>query len=97
MTWDIRQTPEFQDWLARLRDRVAQAIILRRLDRLALGNFGDAKSIGEGVSEFRIDHGPGYRVYFVRRGNTVIVLLCAGDKGSQARDIARAKSLAQEI
>lgn len=97
MTWEIRQTPEFRDWLVKLKDRLAQAIILRRLDRLALGNFGDAKPIGDGVSEFRIDHGPGYRVYFVRRGHMVIVLLCGGDKGSQARDITRAKSLAQEV
>lgn len=84
-------------WLARLKDKVARAIILRRLDRIAMGNFGDAKPVGDGVSEFRIDHGPGYRVYFVRRGETLIVLLCAGDKGSQARDIARAKVLAREI
>jgi len=97
MEWEVRQSPEFRAWLARLRDKLARAIILRRLDRIAMGNFGDAKPVGDGVSEFRIDHGPGYRVYFVRRGDTVIVLLCAGDKGSQARDIARAKVLAQEI
>jgi len=97
MEWEIRQSPEFKAWLARLKDQVTRAIILRRLDRIAMGNFGDAKPVGDGVSEFRIDHGPGYRVYFVRRGETLIVLLCAGDKGSQARDIARAKVLAQEI
>ena len=97
MEWEIRQSPEFKAWLARLRDQLARAVILRRLDRIAMGNFGDAKPVGDGVSEFRIDHGPGYRVYFVRRGETLIVLLCAGDKGSQARDIARAKALAQEI
>jgi putative addiction module killer protein len=96
MEWEIRQSPEFKAWLARLKDKLARAIILRRLDRIAMGNFGDAKPVGDGVSEFRIDHGPGYRVYFVRRGETLIVLLCAGDKGSQARDIARAKVLAQE-
>ncbi len=97
MEWEIRQSPEFRDWLARLKNKLARAIILRRLDRIAMGNFGDAKPVGDGVSEFRIDHGPGYRAYFVRRGEALIVLLCAGDKGSQARDIARAKVLAQEI
>ena len=97
MDWEIRQSPEFKAWLTRLKDKLARAIILRRLDRIAMGNFGDAKSVGDGISEFRIDHGPGYRVYFVRRSETLIVLLCAGDKGSQARDIARAKVLAQEI
>lgn len=97
MEWQIRQSPEFNAWLTRLKDKLARAIILRRLDRIAMGNFGDAKPVGDGVSEFRIDHGPGYRVYFVRRGETLIVLLCAGDKGSQARDIARAKVLAREM
>lgn len=97
MEWEIRQSPEFNTWLTRLKDKLARAVILRRLDRIAMGNFGDAKPVGGGVSEFRIDHGPGYRVYFVRRGETLIVLLCGGDKGSQARDIARAKVLAQEI
>lgn len=62
-----------------------------------MGSFGDTKHVGDGISEFRIDHGPGYRVYFIRRGETLIVLLCGGDKGSQARDIARARALAQEI
>lgn len=97
MEWEIRQSPEFNTWLTRLKDKLARAVILRRLDRIAMGNFGDVKPVGGGVSEFRIDHGPGYRVYFVRRGETLIVLLCGGDKGSQARDIARAKVLAQEI
>ena len=97
MEWEIRQSPEFKAWLAKLKDKLARAIILRRLDRIAMGNFGDAKPVGDGISEFRIDHGPGYRVYFVRRGETLIVLLCGGDKGSQARDIARAKALAKEI
>jgi putative addiction module killer protein len=97
MTWDIVQTSVFEAWLGKLRDRVARAVIARRIDRIATGNFGDVKSVGDGVSELRIDHGPGYRVYFVRRGETVIVLLCGGDKGSQAKDILRAKALAQEI
>jgi putative addiction module killer protein len=95
--WDIRQTDEFGAWLNRLKDAVARAIILRRIDRVASGNFGDVKAVGDGVSELRIDHGPGYRVYFARRGKTVIVLLCAGDKSSQAKDILRAKALSREI
>lgn len=95
--WGIRETDEFRAWLGRLKDRVARAIILRRIDRVALGNFGDVKPVGDGVSELRIDHGPGYRVYFVRRDQTVIVLLCGGDKSSQAKDILRARSLSQEI
>ena len=97
MTWDIVQTSVFEAWLGKLRDRVARAVIARRIDRVASGNFGDVKAVGEGINELRIDHGPGYRVYFVRRGETVIVLLCGGDKGSQAKDILRAKALAQEI
>ena len=95
--WEVRQSPEFEAWLLRLRDTVARAIIVRRIARVADGAFGDVKSVGDGVSELRIDHGPGYRVYFVRRGERLIVLLCGGDKGSQARDIARAKALAQEV
>jgi len=97
MEWEVRQSPEFRAWLTRLKDTLARAVILRRLDRIAMGNFGDTKPVGDGISEFRIDHGPGYRVYFIRRGETLIVLLCGGDKGSQARDIARARALAQEI
>jgi putative addiction module killer protein len=70
---------------------------LARIDRLSVGNFGDVKSIGSGVSEMRINHGPGYRVYYTQRGKTVVLLLCGGDKRSQTRDIARAMDMAQEI
>jgi putative addiction module killer protein len=80
----------------KVADRTAAAIVPRRIRRVAMGNLGDARSVGDGVSELRIHHGPGYRVYFTRRGNTVIVLLCGGDKGSQARDITQAKALAKE-
>lgn len=97
MTWEIRQAPTFEAWLGDLKDTVSRAIIVRRIARVASGNFGDVKTVGEGVSELRIDHGPGFRIYFVRRGETLIVLLCGGDKRSQARDIARAKALAQEV
>jgi putative addiction module killer protein len=83
--------------VAGLRDREARARITVRIRRLSLGNPGDVKPVGSGVSEMRIDHGPGYRVYFVRRGDMVVVLLCGGDKRNQDRDIARALELAQEV
>lgn len=94
---EVRQTDVFADWFAGLRDREARARITVRVRRLSLGNPGDVKPVGGGVSEMRIDYGPGYRVYFVRRGDTVIVLLCGGDKRHQDRDIARALELAQEV
>lgn len=97
MELEIRRSPVFEAWLARLRDFKARAIIAQRITRLAAGQIGDFKPVGDGVYELRIGYGPGYRLYFVRRGETVIVLLCGGDKGSQARDIARAKALGKEI
>lgn len=97
MTWEIRQTPVFEAWIRGLRDPIARAVILRRIARVADGNLGDVKSVGDGVRELRVDHGPGFRVYFVRRGNALLVLLCGGDKGSQTRDISRAKVLAREV
>lgn len=93
---ELRQTEVFRLWRLRLRDDRARALIASRLDRLAYGHVGDVRSIGDGVSELRIHHGPGYRVYFARRGSAVIVLLCGGDKGSQASDIRRAKQLLSE-
>lgn len=80
----------FEDWLDSLRDLRAQATILARLDRLELGMFGDAKAVGGGVSELRIDVGAGYRVVFARRGKMVLLLLCGGDKSTQSADIKRA-------
>ena len=94
---EVRQTETFAAWFRRLRDRQAKARILVRIDRLALGNPGDVKPIGEGVSELRIDHGPGYRVYFVRRGEVLIVLLAGGDKRTQAKDIQTALALARGL
>ena len=92
----IRQTRLFADWVASLRDKNAIARINIRIRRLSLGNPGDTKSVGGGVSEMRIDYGPGYRIYFTRRGLNIVLLICGGDKRTQAADIARAKALAQE-
>jgi putative addiction module killer protein len=95
--FELRRTAEFLSWFQGLRDRAAAQRIVVRLERMARGNLGDVKPVGEGVSEARIKAGPGYRLYFVRRGEVVIVLLCGGDKSSQDRDIARAKAMAKEI
>ncbi len=94
---EVRETAAYADWFASLRDLQARARVLVRVRRLSLGNAGDAKPVGEGVSELRIDYGPGYRVYFVRRGDLLIVLLGGGDKKSQRRDIAAALQLAKEV
>jgi putative addiction module killer protein len=93
---ELKQTETFRLWETKLKDQRARTTIATRLMRLAEGLAGDVASIGEGVSELRIHYGPGYRVYFQRRGNTIIVLLCGGDKGSQSRDITAAKTLARE-
>ncbi len=87
----------FSEWLASLRDAKAVARIDVRIRRLSLGNYGDAKSVGRGVRELRIDYGPGYRVYFVERRKVVVILLCGGDKRRQEADIALAKRLAKEV
>lgn len=92
----LKQTETFRKWERRLRDRKARAAIAARLFRLANGLAGDAAPVGEGVSELRIHYGPGYRVYFCRRGSEIILLLCGGDKSTQARDIEKAKQLAEE-
>ncbi|MBS0279041.1 MAG: type II toxin-antitoxin system RelE/ParE family toxin [Proteobacteria bacterium] len=94
---EVRETETFSKWLSGLQDARAKAEIARRTRRLALGNPGDVKPVGEGVSELRIHYGPGYRVYFVQRGSVLIVLLCGGDKRSQAADIASALKLAKEV
>ena len=93
----LRQTETFSCWFSSLKDRSGRIRILSRLDRISMGNFGDVKPIGEGVSEIRIDTGPGYRLYFVRRENVVVFLLCGGDKSTQERDIARARELAKTL
>jgi putative addiction module killer protein len=88
------QSPEFRRWLSSLRDDRARARIVIRIDRLSLGHFGDAKSLGGGISEMRIDYGPGYRIYFARRGDRLILLAYGGDKSRQKNDIARAREIA---
>lgn len=93
----VRTTSTFIAWLKLLRDERAVARIAVRIDRLARGNRGDTRPVGQGVSEMRVDYGPGYRVYFVSRGEDVVVLLCGGDKSTQDADIARAKMMAKEI
>jgi putative addiction module killer protein len=94
---EVRQTEIFTAWLVGLRDHQARARILARIRRLSEGNPGDVKPVGSGVSEMRINYGPGYRLYFISRGNTVVILLCGGDKRSQDRDIAQAIELAQRV
>ena len=96
-TIEIRQTEIYARWFRRLRDRQARVRIDSRIRRLSLGNPGDVRPVGERVSEMRIDYGPGYRVYFVQRGQDVVVLLAGGDKDSQERDIRRALELARGL
>jgi putative addiction module killer protein len=93
---DIIKSASFDAWFSRLKDRQAMARIAARIDRLALGNPGDVKPVGSGISELRIDCGPGYRVYFVQRGSAVLVILCGGDKRTQAADIKRAIKIAAD-
>ncbi|MBI3155414.1 MAG: type II toxin-antitoxin system RelE/ParE family toxin [Burkholderiales bacterium] len=94
---EVRQTGVHAAWFAALRDRRAKARIDIRIRRLSLGNPGDVRPVGQGVSELRIDHGPGYRVDFIERGASIVVLLAGGDKSSQPRDIEIAKSLARDL
>jgi putative addiction module killer protein len=93
---EVRQTEVFVRWLSGLRDQQAVARIVRRLRQVERGLLGDAKYF-QGIGELRIDHGPGYRVYFVRRGDVVILLLCGGDKGTQRRDIAQALDMTRDV
>ncbi len=94
---EVRQTAVFVRWLGELRDRNAHLRIVTRIRRMELGNPGDVKPVGEGVHEMRITYGPGYRIYFTRMGDTIVILLCGGDKSSQSRDIVLAKQMAKEI
>jgi putative addiction module killer protein len=94
---EVRQTDEYERWFDGLRDRQARARILVRIRRLSLGNSGDVRPVGEGVSEMRIDYGPGYRVYFVQRGKSLVILLAGGDKSTQRGDIDLARELARDL
>jgi len=94
---EIRKTETFAQWLDGLRDLRARAQVQVRIERLAAGNAGDVKAVGEGVSELRIDYGPGYRVYFTKRGRAVFILLAGGDKHTQANDIRVAQRLADNL
>ena len=94
---EIRQTDVYARWFRRLRDKQAKARINARIRRLSLGNPGNVRAVGEGVSELRIDYGPGYRVYFVQRGQFWAILLAGGDKSTQDQDIEKARNLAREL
>ena len=94
---EIRQTETYRKWFDTLKDRNARMRIDIRIRRISLGNFGDVKPVGEGVSEIKIDYGPGYRIYFVQKKNTIIILLSGGDKSTQSRDIQKAHELAQRL
>jgi len=94
---EVRKTDVFANWFNGLRDKRAKARIQARIDRLEVGHFGDVASVGEGVSELRIFYGPGYRVYFVKQGSTVVILLSGGDKNTQNSDIIKAKELAKQL
>ena len=94
---EVRETSAYATWFATLRDRAAKARIDIRIRRLSLGNPGDVRSVGEGVSELRIHYGPGYRIYFTKQEEVVIVLLAGGDKSSQEKDIRKAKDLSRNL
>jgi putative addiction module killer protein len=95
--WTIRQSEAFAKWFGALKDGRAKERVAQRVVRVQAGLIGDVRPVGEGVSELRVDYGPGYRVYFCRRGEDVILLLCGGDKSTQDRDIREAKAMAKEI
>lgn len=95
--FELKKTEEFDRWLKGLRDQRAIAKIASRLERLALGNAGDVKAVGEGISELRVDFGPGYRVYYKQIGKMIVLILCGGDKSTQERDIKNAKAIAARL
>ena len=94
---EVRQTEIYSEWFSRLRDRTAKARIDIRIRRLSLGNSGDVKPVGSGISELRIDYGPGYRIYFTQRGSALVILLSGGDKSTQEKDIRAAQALADKL
>lgn len=94
---EICETDTYKKWFDSLRDKRAKARIDVRIKRISLGNFGDVEPVGNGVSEIKIDYGGGYRVYFVKQGNIIVILLCGGDKSTQSKDIQKAHELAQRL
>jgi putative addiction module killer protein len=94
---EVQKTDIFDEWLSSLADQKALAKIVSRIERLGLGNPGDVKPVGEGISEMRVPYGPGYRVYFKQTDKTIVLLLCGGDKSTQQKDIKRAKEIAAEL
>ena len=95
--FEVQKTDEFDEWLSGLKDQKAKATIASRVERLGRGNAGDVRPVGAGISEMRIPLGPGYHVYFKQTGKTIVLLLCAGDKSSQQKDIRRAKEMAGKL
>ena len=95
-SYHLKRTKTFEKWFDKLRDKEAYLCISKRLKRIERGNFGDHKSLGGGISELRIDYGPGYRVYYTERNSLIIILLAGGDKSTQERDIVKARKLAKE-
>ena len=95
--YQLQSTEIFDQWLRKLRDRKGRARILARLESVQLGNLGDVKAVGDGVREMRLDVGPGYRVYFAQKGRVLLLLLCGGDKSTQARDIGKARQILRDL
>lgn len=95
--YEIHSTEVFDDWIDGLRDSTVRIMLFKYIDRMADGNLGNIRPVGDGVMERKINVGPGYRIYFVKSGQAILILLCGGDKSTQQRDIARAKQLKQEV
>jgi len=93
----IRETESFKKWIRGLKDKVTQSIITARIRRVSAGNFGDVGSVGDNISELRIDYGPGFRVYYTQKGQEIVILLCGGNKSTQNRDIETAKQIAKNL
>ena len=93
----IKQTQSFSKWLLKLKDLRGRVAVVRRIERMKIGNYGDYKSVGDNIFELRITTGPGYRVYFTQRGDEVVVLLIGGDKSTQLKDIEKAKTIAKDL
>ena len=93
----VRETGRFKAWIRAVKDRKTKQVINAHIRRISTGNFGDHKLVGNGVSELRIDYGPGYRIYFTRRGDEIVILLCGGDKSTQGRDIEAAQEIAANL